>query len=461
LQQIKNRDRGAITTEAKEDGLDRDDLELVDHIFDTLEIDNDGRVDIEKVRNVVSANSDNSNGGRRKALAAKLKGKTGSLDWTEFLPSLKCWMKEEKEFVKGELLSKKETTEEKKEEEKEALEKLSKDQRVELLRMFNRMDPNGDGYVDMDEFRTYIMEQRMIWSYRRVEKLFNAIRDTTKMESAENEAKGITFMDLVVYFRKHGVSHLVGKDSVDSPNHQEEGRWKPFEVFNRESSEGEPVLTSPDGIVQDFLPGVYDFHSIVKFSDLPPIKPASTIIEGVRWEDGDLDGEGHKRPGKLHFPLDFNGEIFTELATTETLHHYGASLAESTRGEQVELAARQCLDDFTYAPNYLSKWVEMSAGGAGLEQHGFAHLDCPFERIGESGYYVLAKFNDEERTELEITAFQVPRRHTVFTPAMVIHTNNYLRGCWRTMLSDDPVNEVKLHRGEEQFTFKMKSPEWI
>ena len=61
------------------------------------------------------------------------------------------------------------------------------------------------------------------------------------MESDENEAKGITFMDLVlffgnhllfckkriiilllvVYFRKHGVSHLVGKDSVDSLSHQE------------------------------------------------------------------------------------------------------------------------------------------------------------------------------------------------------------------------------------------------
>ena len=40
------------------------------------------------------------------------------------------------------------------------------------------MDPNGDGYVDLREFRTYIMEQRIILSSRsrRVEKLFNAIR---------------------------------------------------------------------------------------------------------------------------------------------------------------------------------------------------------------------------------------------------------------------------------------------
>ena len=65
------------------------------------------------------------------------------------------------------------------------------------------------------------------------------------MESDENEAKGITFMDLVlffgnhlyifyillllvVYFRKHGVSHLVGKDSVDSSSHQEG-----FEIFHQ------------------------------------------------------------------------------------------------------------------------------------------------------------------------------------------------------------------------------------
>ena len=38
------------------------------------------------------------------------------------------------------------------------------------------MDPNGDGYVDLREFRTYIMEQRIILSSRMVENLFNAIR---------------------------------------------------------------------------------------------------------------------------------------------------------------------------------------------------------------------------------------------------------------------------------------------
>ena len=34
-----------------------------------------------------------------------------------------------------------------------------------------------------------------------------------------------------------------------------EGRWKPFEIFNRETPEGEAVMTSRDGIVKDFLPG--------------------------------------------------------------------------------------------------------------------------------------------------------------------------------------------------------------
>ena len=48
-----------------------------------------------------------------------------------------------------------------------------------------------------------------------------------------------------------------------------------------------------------------------------------------------MDGEGHKRPGKLHFPVDFNGEIFTEviLFTEVTFFHrlFSLLLLNTTR----------------------------------------------------------------------------------------------------------------------------------
>ena len=69
--------------------------------------------------------------------------------------------------------------------------------------------------------------------------------------------------------------------------------------------------------------------------------------------------------------------------------------------------SRHVLDDYTYTGDYLQKWVIKSAGGAGMEFHEFAHLDCPLDSIRESGYYVLAKWTDDSRTALEITAFKV------------------------------------------------------
>ena len=55
--------------------------------------------------------------------------------------------------------------------------------------------------------------------------------------------------------------------------------------------------------------------------------------------------------------------------------------------------------------------------------------------------------------------FQVPKFHTLYTPPHVLHTNNYLRGTWRTMLSDQFVNEGKLERNGESFhlTFRAES----
>ena len=68
---------------------------------------------------------------------------------------------------------------------------------------------------------------------------------------------------------------------------------------------------------------------------------------------------------------------------------------------------RHVLDDYTYTPDYLQKWVIKSAGGAGMEFHEFAHLDCPLDSIRESGHYIVAKWTDDARTAMQITAFKV------------------------------------------------------
>ena len=75
--------------------------------------------------------------------------------------------------------------------------------------------------------------------------------------------------------------------------------------------------------------------------------------------------------------------------------------------ENANTLSRHVLDDYTYTADYLQKWVIKSAGGAGMEFHEFAHLDCPLDSIRESGFYILAKWTDDARTAMEITAFRV------------------------------------------------------
>ena len=60
--------------------------------------------------------------------------------------------------------------------------------------------------------------------------------------------------------------------------------------------------------------------------------------------------------------------------------------------------------DFTYEEDY---WKYVEANGAGLEHHAFAHLDCPLTPMKSSGHFVLAKFLNEQKTIISITAFQV------------------------------------------------------
>ena len=97
-----------------------------------------------------------------------------------------------------------------------------------------------------------------------------------------------------------------------------------------------------------------------------------------------------------------------QVASTETLQYYGAKLLEtSPPQERVSLESRQVLQDFTYSPDYLQSFVMSEGGGAALEHHDFAHLDCPLTPMEGSGHFVIAKFLNQEKTKIAITGFQV------------------------------------------------------
>ena len=187
-----------------------------------------------------------------------------------------------------------------------------------------------------------------------------------------------------------------------------------------------------------------------------PQKPCSTIVKGVRW------CTPKKPPGLLVFPSSFSGEIATDIATPETLAFYGAKFANRTE-ERIEVNIEHQQTNFTYAENYLHNYVLVAkekggAGGATLERHSFCHTDTPFEDLNSSGIFVIGKFLDESETELELTGFLIPRNQTLWVPAGVIHTNNYLKGKWNTMLKiGEPIDAVELIRDGKQFSFTFGS----
>ena len=67
------------------------------------------------------------------------------------------------------------------------------------------------------------------------------------------------------------------------------------------------------------------------------------------------------------------------------------------------------MQDFDYKDNYLEKWVmnPEGANGAALEVHPFPHIDCPLLAMRDSGHFILAKFLNQEKTKIAITAFKV------------------------------------------------------
>ena len=238
----------------------------------------------------------------------------------------------------------------------------------------------------------------------------------------------------------------------------EDARWANFLHFNRtvEEADNKSFTVMKGGEVQDVLPGKYKYNDVFRFDDLP-IKPRFTEVRGVQWISNILRGKG-----SLKFPSSFDDEIDVEIGTSEFLSYYGCTITNTRPTDEVSLCMRHAIEDFTYSDFYLKEWVlsEKGNNGAGLEKHDFSHVDCPKDR--ENGIFVLAKFVDEEESILHLTGFQIPPHHCPFIPGGTIHINDYLKGTWRTMLSDGaPIDYVylekrRLFKKDEKFQFKFK-----
>jgi len=485
------------------------DINNIDRMFDAMDIDHDGEISIKELVDGLAKQGIKDVGRIAQMFKDADADGNGKIEWTEFLDFTRVMRGGEK---------KKKTT--KKKTTKKTTSKLTNEKRREILRMFHAMDPNGNGFVDSQEFENYITNQNIALGVQRIRQLYETIRDSDKALDANTERKGITINDLIAYFENETevpemnidpnaiksisdieayitASNLTGANVCNqtlntmatgldikmrggddlrvemnalvakgaaldvSISSKQTERWKPFASFKRRVDR-KTVMASPSGILADLLPGQYDAKTLAAYDDLPPIEPEKTIVYGVRWEEGkyEEDENGKKTwitPSKLIFPNAFKGEIATDIATTETLKYYGAMLIESTQ-QKVDLDVRQVLQDFDYKDNYLEKWVTNpdGANGAALEHHPFAHLDCPLGPMKTSGYYMLAKWLNVEKTTIAITGFQVPTRHTVMTPKDVLHTNNYLKGTWRTMLADGFINEGKMFKAGHPISFTFK-----
>ena len=204
--------------------ITREDLDIIDKIFANLHIDQEDNVDILQLKQDLTKSEDCSEE-KKLLLLSILNNVDGELHWTNLLDVIKVGMvnqgrPEQGRGILKKRLSVKATAGKKRKgvhwapqmvEEREIVKEelvqdnvnvpLTWNQRRGLLRMFNRMDPDGDGFVTDVEFRAYMMEHRTGLASSKILELFHQIRDSSQMNSQELEERGITFMDLVVYFR--------------------------------------------------------------------------------------------------------------------------------------------------------------------------------------------------------------------------------------------------------------------
>ncbi|CAF1107773.1 unnamed protein product [Rotaria magnacalcarata] len=305
---------------------------------------------------------------------------------------------------------------------------------------FSAVVVNADGFLSLEEFEKFLSNLNIEMNHEDVKALFQEINPKNKDQ--------ITFQEFYQYYAEmikaekamHTQSELAllaaclkadreGTCALGGISQFINKRWENFNNFKRHGKTGKLVMVGSDQ-VKDVLPGEYSLVDLIAWSDIQPqdIRPRFVKISDVRWTKST---EPKSSSGSLLLPSNFTDlRLPIEIATNDNLAYYGCCLANESQ-MKVSLLHRHAIQDFTYHENYYNEFVK---GRAGLEKHEFAHLDCPFQE--DSGFFILGKFLEQNENELHLTAFKIPLKHTIYVPPLTIHSNDYLQGTWRTMLSD-------------------------
>ncbi len=328
-----------------------------------------------------------------------------------------------------------------------------------LRKAFLKADTNGKGTVNFKEFTEFAWERKRSVrvsllmrafssmedgmkgeiSYKNFRKFFQKDAELESIEEDEMKVLRPSFSRQDSHSLENYLAMMYQESDIEQLATYLQHRWKAFASFRRYGQSGELVMHGESGMVADILPGKYNLVDLACFSDLPPLQPRHIAVNKPEWIQSNISGKS----GKIIFPSNFTGTIPVDIATDQHVRYYGCSFADSNQ-VQVSLLYRHGIQDFTYQNKYLEDYVKTQNGGSGLECHDFSHLDCPLE--ADSGYFILAKY-DEKSGDLHITAFKVPTRHTLYVPGGCIHSNDYLKGTWRTMLSDEAeIDHVHITR---------------
>ena len=320
---------------------------------------------------------------------------------------------------------------------------------------FDEADKKGRGVVNFKEFSEFVRTRHGTVSLDKVLSSFDELCGGAKKDelSCEDFIQSMSKLGLFPSSFENFEAQLKSRfDTCDINDLKDKirKRWNKFASFKRPGQDGKIAMKGGSNIVDDLVPGEYSLQDLAKFHDLPTILPKRTIVKGVLWKSSNIPNTS----GNIVFPSEFNGHLEVETATNELLAYYECEFANG-KSEKILLPYRHAIQDFTYENDYLTNYVEKMNRGAGLERHDFTHLDCPL--TDDSGFFIMGKLIEDE---LHITAFKIPKRHTLYIPGNCLHSNDYLKGTWRTMLSDESnIDHVHLKRrkgsktqgGEEDF----------